>query len=103
MTYGITTRVHAPMEMYDAVHAALLARTGTEVDGLLLHVGRAAEDGFEVVEVWESRDHLDHYNREVIAPLIAELTGSDTAPSLDQQVEEFEVRGLLIPHGGIGV
>lgn len=30
MAYGITTRVPAPVAMYDAVHAALLARTETD-------------------------------------------------------------------------
>jgi quinol monooxygenase YgiN len=104
VAYGITTRVPAPIEMYDAVHAELLARTGTDVDGLLLHIGRATEDGFEVVEVWESRDHYDRYNRELVEPLTAELVGAER-PALSgrPQIEEFEVRGLVIPRGAVSL
>jgi hypothetical protein len=104
MAYGITIHVPAPIEMYDAVHAAILARTGTNVDGLLLHIGRATQDGFEALEVWESRDHYDRYNRELVEPLIADLAGPGNAsfPG-SQQVEEFEVRGLVIPRGSISL
>ena len=104
MSYGVVYTVPAPIEMYDAVHAEMLARVGTDIDGLLMHVGRAAEDGFEVVEVWESRDHYDRYNRELVEPLIAELAGA-VAPSSPgtQQIEEFEVRGLVIPRGAVSL
>lgn len=104
MAYGITTHVPAPIEMYDAVHAAILARAGTDVDGLLLHIGRATDDGFEAIEVWESRDHYDRYNRELVEPLIAELAGAKGPSSPDsQQIEEFDVRGLVIPRGGVSL
>jgi hypothetical protein len=103
MTYGIITRVSAPTTMYDAVHTALLARTGTNVDGLLLHIGRATPEGFEVIEVWQSRGHFDRYNQDLIAPLIAELAGADGPPPPSQDTEEFEVRGLVIPTGGLSI
>jgi hypothetical protein len=102
MAYGITTHVHAPIEMYDAVHSAILARAGTDVDGLVLHIGRTTEDGFEAIEVWESRDDYDRYNRELVEPLIAELAGAEgSSPPGTQQIEEFEVRGLVIPSGRV--
>ncbi|HET9873980.1 MAG TPA: hypothetical protein VFP89_15460 [Propionibacteriaceae bacterium] len=104
MAFGITTHVPAPIEMYDAVHAAILARAGTGVDGLILHIGRATEDGFEAIEVWESRDHYDRYNREIVVPLIAELAGAEGPPSMgSQQIEEFEVRGLVVPSGSLSL
>lgn len=87
--------------MYDAVHTALLARTGTHVDGLLLHIGRATPDGFQVIEVWTSRDHYDRYNRDLVAPLIAELAGDNAPTPSSQDIEEFEVRGLVIPTGSV--
>jgi hypothetical protein len=104
MAYGITSHVPAPIEVYDAVHAALLAQTGTDVDGLLLHIGRSTEDGFEVIEVWESRDHYDRYNREIIEPIIAGLAGGEGQSSPgSQQIEEFEVRGLVIPSARVSL
>jgi hypothetical protein len=59
--YGVVTTVPAPVEMYDRMHAELIKRTGTSVDGfgLLVHVGRATADGFERFEVWESKEHYD--------------------------------------------
>ena len=38
--------------MYDGMHAEMIRRAGTSGDGLLVHVGRATSDGFEVLEVW---------------------------------------------------
>lgn len=103
MVFGVTTNVPAPPEVYDAIHTGLLARSGTEVAGLLLHLARATPEGFAVTEVWETREHRDRYDRELVGPLIAELAGPDASPvALDQRTEEFEVRGLVIPRGGIG-
>jgi hypothetical protein len=50
--YGVITSIPAPVEMYDALHAESLTRVGATVDGLLVHIGRAATDGFQTVEVW---------------------------------------------------
>jgi len=53
--------------------------------------------------VWTSRDHYDRYNRELVAPLIAELA-SDNAPTpSSQHIETFEVRGLVIPTGSVSI
>jgi hypothetical protein len=52
--YGVITTVPAPVEMYDAVHGEILRRVGA-FDGLLVHIGRATTDGFQVMEVWESK------------------------------------------------
>ena len=47
--YGVITTVPAPVEMYDGMHAEIIKRAGTSVDGLLVHVGRATTDGFQVL------------------------------------------------------
>ena len=53
--YGVITTVPAPVEMYDGMHAAMVSRVGASVDGLLVHVARATTDGFQTLDVWESR------------------------------------------------
>ncbi len=104
MVYGVTAHVPAPIELYDKIHRALLERTGTDVDGLLLHLGHATPEGFDVVEVWESREDHDRYDRELVGPLLAELMGPDAPPmAAAQQQDELEVRGLVIPRGGISL
>ena len=57
--YGVFTAFPAPVEMYDRMHAELIKRAGTSVDGfgLLVHVGRATADGFELFQVFESKEH----------------------------------------------
>jgi hypothetical protein len=72
------------------------------IDGLLLHIGRPSATGFEVVEVWESRAQFDDYQRELMASMTggpdAGMPSSMPAPT----IEDFEVRGLVIPQGNIG-
>jgi hypothetical protein len=44
--YGAITTIPAPVETYDTVHAEILRRVGMSFDGLLVHIGREATDGF---------------------------------------------------------
>jgi hypothetical protein len=98
--YGVITPVPAPVELYDRVHAELRRRTDGKVEGLLVHIGRATSDGFEVLEVWESREQFERYAQELIDPTLAEVT-SGQAPPTAQSAVEFEVRGLVLPSAGI--
>ena len=100
MTYGVVINATAPIEMYDAVHRDVVAQLGSEVQGLLLHVARHTTDGFQVIEVWESKEQYERYNSEVVTPTIARLSeGRFAAP--EQPSEEFEPRGLVIPRGDV--
>ncbi len=98
--YGVISSVPAPVELYDRVHTEVGRRSGGTVDGLLVHVARATADGFEVLEVWESREHFERYTRDVVYPAMAELAPGPP-PATGQGVVEFEVRGLLIPSASL--
>lgn len=98
MTYGITTTITADASVYDTLHRQLLQRTGGVIPGLLVHIGRSVDEGFQVTEVWESKDQFDRCNREVVWPLAAELFGQG-GPVTPSSMEEFEPRGLVIPTG----
>ena len=101
MTLGVITDVSAPVETYDAMHAAILQKVDpTTVDGLLLHLARPTADGFQVIEVWESR-HEWEQSREVVGSAVAEVLRRQAPPS--QVVTEFEVRGLVLPRAGVAV
>jgi hypothetical protein len=41
--YGVITTIPAPVEMYDRVHAEMIRRASTSIEGLL--VRRASDDG----------------------------------------------------------
>jgi hypothetical protein len=95
MVYGIVTRVAAPAEMYDALHAEVVRRGGSTDGALLVHLGRSTADGFEVVEVWRSAEDFRRYTREIVLPAMAELFGAEAAAA-PPDLEEFEVRGLVL-------
>ncbi|HTF40246.1 MAG TPA: hypothetical protein VK754_06590 [Propionibacteriaceae bacterium] len=99
--YGVITTVPAPVETYDRMHAELIKRAGPSVHGLLVHIGRATSDGFQIVQVWESKEHYDRANTDIVFPLMRELAGDQPPPSIEQATEAFDVRGLVIPSGNI--
>ena len=101
MTWGVTVDVPAPAELYDAVHAALLERTGAEVDGLLVHIARATGYGFQVIEVWESRAEYDRYVDTLLRPVLTELSGGRGSRENGRTETPFDVRGLVVPRGRI--
>ncbi len=96
MAFGFSMDVPAPEELYDALHAEVKRRSSGPVDGLLLHLGRATRDGFQVIEVWETREQCDRFDQDVVLPVLAELTqGQPSRPAPPR--EEFEPRGLMVP------
>ena len=99
MTWGVVMDVAAPVETYDAMHRELLSTIDTEVDGLLVHLTRPTATGFQVIEVWESQEAFDHYTRELVAPAMAKVVGKGGPPQM--RTEEFEVRGMVLPRGGL--
>jgi hypothetical protein len=100
--YGVVTNVPAPVEVYDRMHAELIKRASTSLagTGLLVHVGRATADGFELFQVFESKEHYDRA-MEISGSLMRDLAGDLPQPSTDQSTEVFEVRGIVIPRGDI--
>jgi len=101
MTWAVTMDVSAPAEFYDTAHRALVERTGGAVDGRLVHLAWPTADGVRVVEVWESREDFERYGREVVGPVVAEVLAGRPHPA--EVVTGFEIRGLVVPAGGVVV
>jgi hypothetical protein len=79
MSYGEIVRVRAPIEAYHAMHHQVGALLGEAVPpGAILHVARATDEGFEVFEVWESKEDADAFKREVFQ-LAVERLGAGAA------------------------
>src|SRR5687768_12149349 len=102
MTYGVVMDVPAPIEFYDALHAEIRRRSTGGVDGLLVHVGRETRAGFQIIEVWDSKELCDRFNAEVVGPALAHLSGGQGPPQ-QPTTEEFEPRGLIVPAAHIAV
>jgi phosphotransferase family enzyme len=113
VTYAVTIDVHAPAAAYQALHAQLLQRTAGQVDGLLVHLARPTADGFQVLEVWDTKASYDHFNATVIAPLAAQAglaqaagtstgDGATTGPPVPaMSVTQIDISGLVIPRGPV--
>jgi hypothetical protein len=88
-------------EMYDAVNA----RMGGDVPaGMLMHTAGRDENGvFQIVDVWESRDAIRHFEDERLRPAIAEVMRAngidpDQAPPPNQtSYETYNVMGTAVP------
>jgi hypothetical protein len=106
MTHTVSIDVGAPVQLYDAFHAALVEHTGGRIDGLLAHVAWPTESGFRMIEVWTSNEARDRAGQEVIPQVWAALTASGAAPVGDlpeEQVQELDTSGLIIPSADLAV
>ena len=93
MTYSHIIDVPAPIEFYDVSHAAIREIAGPDgVDGLLVHVGRATDAGFEIVEVWQSKEHAERFVQDLWPKVMAKIPGG--AGMEAPLPREFELRGL---------
>jgi len=88
-------RVQVPVEIYHTTHNAVLeALGGRKADGLLCHIGRETEDGFEVIEVWDSKEASGRFNAEVVIP--AMIRAGVPMPDAPPQPVEFEPLDVMI-------
>jgi hypothetical protein len=91
--YSISYQVPAPIEAYDALHAAITGATASDGEGLLVHIARPTDSGFEIIEVWESQERFGAFMQNTVPKALATL-GMGDMPALAMQ--EFELRGFLV-------
>lgn len=94
MTYNIILDVPAPIELYDASHAAVRDVVGGDDVGLVVHVARATDAGFEILEIWQSREACQDFYRDTWPQVAARIPGAgDLEPP---PAREFDIRGLIV-------
>ena len=97
MTYGLMQTVPLPIEAYEQIHAQIgAAQVQRPAHGLLVHFARTTEQGYQVVEVWESKEDCDRFFAEVVNPIVERFAAGRPLPSAPA-IEEFEVHGLVTP------
>ena len=69
--YSISYQVPAPIEAYDALHAAVKDVTASDGEGLLVHIARPTETGFEIIEVWESQERFGAFMHNTFPKAVA--------------------------------
>jgi hypothetical protein len=95
MAIGLRLRfAGGTQEQYDAVDAALDV-DGDPPEGLILHAAGPTEDGWGVIDFWESRQHFDTFQQNRLGPTIQSL--GDRAPQGPPDIKEFPVHKLIKP------
>ena len=91
--YSISYEIPAPIEAYDAMHAAIKAEADPSGEGLLVHICRVIPQGFEIIEVWESKEHFNTFMQNTLPRALSKLpAAAGPLPELN----EFELRGFLV-------
>jgi hypothetical protein len=92
MAVGVTLDFHGgTLEQYDKVVDQMGFTTGGPgAKGGLFHWVTPTDDGFRVIDVWESREQFDRFVQEKAIPALAEA-GVPTEP----QVTFYEVHNYL--------
>ena len=95
--YGYTLHFPAPIEAYLALHKAVLEVLSEEGggDGLLLHFAYPTDQGFDLTEVWESKEHLDAFNRDVFPRAMSRAGLPAGGPQLVP--DEFTPAAVMTP------
>ncbi|MFM6849016.1 MAG: hypothetical protein ACKOVB_07905 [Terrabacter sp.] len=95
--YGYTLHFPAPIDVYLTMHRAIMEVVSEdgEVEGLLLHYAYPTQEGFDLVEVWESKDQLEAFNRDVLPKAMARAGVPADGPM--PQPVEFTPAVVLTP------
>ena len=78
---------------YDAV-SRRLALDEDPADGLILHAAGFSGGTFRMVEIWESAEHLERFQRERLLPAVRELVGAAASAPTS---ESYELHNLVAP------
>jgi hypothetical protein len=89
--------IAAPIETYHAMHRAVLEVMEEEGagEGLLLHLAYPTDQGFDLTEVWESKEHLNAFNRNVFPKAMARAGVPMDGPQ--PEPIEFTPAGVVAP------
>jgi hypothetical protein len=95
MAIGLRMKlVGGTQEMYDAVERNMGDMENDPPEGLIFHSAGPIEEGWGIIDFWESRDHFDRFSESRLGPAIAEL---DQPPENEADIKEFPVHHILKP------
>jgi len=95
MAIGLRLKiVGGTQEQYDALHAQM-GIDDNPPEGLIFHAAGPIDEGWGVIDFWESRDHFDRFQQGRLMPAFGEL--GDRAPSSPPDIKEFPVHHFTKP------
>ncbi len=96
MAYAFVQDVASSWQQYERVTAALLDPSPA---GLILHVAGPTDEGFRIIDVWESEQAWERFRRERLAPAIAALGGPSRPEPTFRDLRALHV---VAGHAGAG-
>ncbi len=81
-------------EVYDAVTRELGLGTAHPL-GLISHAAGESEGSWQIVEIWESEEYAERFDRERLVPAVERVTGSP--PPGDAPAVGYTVHQLVTP------
>jgi hypothetical protein len=95
MAIGLRLKITGgTQEQYDALHAHM-GIDGDPPEGLIFHAAGPIEEGWGIIDFWESREHFDRFRESRLMPAFGEL--GDQAPQSPPDIKEFPVHNLTKP------
>ena len=95
MAIGLRLRFEGgTQEQYEAVHTQIDADANPP-EGLIFHAAGPTDEGWGIIDFWESRDHFDRFLAGTLGPAIQEL--GDRAPQSPPDIKEFPVQHFTKP------
>lgn len=91
-------RIQRPQSLTADVYDAVSSRLNLVTDhplGLISHAAGEADGSWHIVEIWESEDFAEQFDRERLVPAIEAVTGQP--PPGNAPTVAFELRGLVTP------
>ena len=95
MAWGFIMELPMSQAEYDALDAAV---GPDDPPGLIFHAASASEDGFRIVDVWESKADYERFEEERLMP--AWLSVGGEAPDGPLPRTEFDVHNVRGVAGG---
>ncbi len=81
-------------EMYEAIHSKMDVDANPP-DGLIFHMAGPVDDGWGIIDTWESREQFDAFQADRLMGAIQSL--GDQAPDGPPDIKEFPVHHYTKP------
>jgi hypothetical protein len=95
MAVGLRMKlVGGTAEMYDAVDGKLDIDNNPP-EGLIFHSAGPIEDGWGIIDFWESREHFDRFQESRLVPAI--MSVGEEGPGGPPDIKEFPVPNFVKP------
>jgi hypothetical protein len=81
-------------EQYEAIHGEMDIDANPP-EGLIFHMAGPIEDGWGIIDAWESRGQFDAFQADRLMPAVQSL--GDRAPQSPPDIKEFPVHHFTKP------